>query len=109
MGYLSGKYLNGQLPKGSRKQLFDNLGRYAALDDGKIINAYLEIAVDEGISLSALAHAFCYQQPFVDSTIIGATSLAQLQQNLDAYSIKLSDHALKRIDQVHARWKNPCP
>jgi aryl-alcohol dehydrogenase-like predicted oxidoreductase len=109
MGHLTGKYLHGQLPHGSRKQLFDNLGRYDVLNDGKIVSAYLAIAVEEGISLNALAHAFVYRQTFVDSTIIGATSLAQLQQNLDAYKIRLSDTALKKIDAVHAKWTNPCP
>jgi len=109
MGYLTGKYRNGQLPKGSRKQRFNNLGRYDALDDDTIINAYLEIAVDEGITLNALAHAFCYQQPFVDSTIIGATDLKQLQANLDAYTVQLSPEALAAIDALHQRWPNACP
>jgi aryl-alcohol dehydrogenase-like predicted oxidoreductase len=109
MGHLSGKYLNNPPPHGSRKQLFDNLGRYDALNDGKIVKAYLEIAVEEGISLNALAHAFVYRQPFVESTIIGATSLTQLQQNLDACRIRLSDTALEKIDAAHTKWTNPCP
>ncbi len=110
MGYLSGKYMHGALPKGSRKELFKNTARYKKLDESDdILNAYAVIAKKEGLSMSDMAHAFVYQQPFVGSTIIGGTNLEQLTQNLKAQSIRLSPECLKVLDAVHDTYPNPCP
>lgn len=110
MGFLSGKYMQGQLPKGSRKEMFKNTTRYAALDESDdILEAYLAIAKKEGISMSEMAHAFVYQQPFIGSTIIGGTNLAQLRENVAVQGIRLSEECLAALDQVHAKFPNPCP
>ena len=110
MGFLSGKYMQGALPKGSRKEMFKNTGRYKKLDESDdILNAYAAIAKKEGISMSDMAHAFVYQQPFVGSTIIGATNLEQLQQNIKAQSISLSPECLAGIEKVHKQYPSPCP
>jgi aryl-alcohol dehydrogenase-like predicted oxidoreductase len=110
MGYLSGKYMQGALPKGSRKEMFKNTARYKKLDESDdILNAYAAVAKKEGISMSDMAHAFVYQQPFVGSTIIGGTNLEQLEQNIKAQSIRLSPECLKAIDEVHRKYPNPCP
>lgn len=110
MGYLSGKYMGGVLPKGSRKEMFKNTARYKKLDESDdILNAYAAIAKKEGISMSDLAHAFVYQQPFIGSTIIGATNLEQLNANIKAMNIRLSDECLAELDEVHTRTPNPCP
>jgi len=109
MGHLTGKYLNNQIPRGSRMDMFNNLDRYEKLGDDQLVNQYLEVAVNQGITLTELAHAFCYQQDFIDSTIIGATDTEQLQQNLNAYNVKLNDDTLKQINQIHQQTPNPCP
>jgi len=109
MGFLSGKYLKGALPKGSRKTVFKNTARYARLDENDdILNAYQEIAKNEGINMSQMAHAFVYQQPFIGSTIIGGTNTTQLQENIAALSIQLSPECLKAINEVHEKYPNPC-
>ena len=108
MGHLSGKYIDGNTPQDSRKALFDNLTRYAALEEGAIVNAYIDIAKKEGISVASLAHAFVYQQPFVGSTIIGATNTEQLKENINALHITLSDECLQAIENIHHQNENPC-
>ena len=45
----------------------------------------------------------------VASTIIGATSMAQIQENIAAYQVKLSPEILKEIDAIHLRFTNPAP
>jgi aryl-alcohol dehydrogenase-like predicted oxidoreductase len=110
MGFLSGKYMGGELPEGSRKAMFKNTTRYTRLDESdEILAAYKEIAKQEGVSMSDMAHAFVYQQPFIGSTIIGATCLAQLEANLAAIDLKLSEACLAAIDKVHELFPNPCP
>jgi aryl-alcohol dehydrogenase-like predicted oxidoreductase len=54
-----------------------------------------------------MALAWCYSRWFVGSTIIGATTLAQLKENIDAESIVLPVEVMKAIDEIHARYTNP--
>jgi aryl-alcohol dehydrogenase-like predicted oxidoreductase len=56
-----------------------------------------------------MALAFVQQQQFVMSTIIGATSLAQLKENIDSHEIVLSDEILKAIDAIQEMIPNPAP
>jgi aryl-alcohol dehydrogenase-like predicted oxidoreductase len=56
-----------------------------------------------------LALAFVYSRWFVASTIIGATTMAQLEENLGAVELKLSPDVLDAIDEVHLRYTNPAP
>lgn len=110
MGFLSGKYMHGAVPDGTRKALFKNTTRYKKLDDSdEILNAYAAIAKQEGLSMSTVAQAFVYQQPFIGSSIIGGTNVEQLQENIAALDIELSDECLAAIDAVHRQYPNPCP
>ena len=108
-GYLTGKYLDGALPAGSRSALFNRGQRYEldATDDA--IRAYLHIARDFGIDPAQLAIAFVNQQPFVASNLIGATSMAQLETNLAAIDVTLTPEINTRIDAVHQRYGNCAP
>ena len=54
-----------------------------------------------------MALAWCYTRWFVASTIIGATTLAQLKENIDAYATPLGDDVAAAIDAVHASLPNP--
>ena len=107
-GQLTGKYLNdakahGRLtifpptwsPRYLRPKVIEAARRYAAL------------AMEHGMTPTALALAWCYSRWFVASTIIGATSLAQLQENVDAYGVTLSDDVVKAINAIHAEITNP--
>lgn len=110
-GYLTGKYRDGALPEGSRVALFpDYPQRYKhKVNKDDAIDAYAAIAAEEGISLTTLALRFAASRFFVGSTIIGATSVHQIRENVEAFAEPLSDACLQAIDEVHFRYPNPCP
>ncbi|MBB3225028.1 aldo/keto reductase [Pseudoduganella umbonata] len=68
---------------------------------------YTELARDNGLTPTQMALAWCYSRWFVGSTIIGATTLAQLKENIDAYAVTLPQHVLEGIDAIHASITNP--
>lgn len=108
-GYLTGKYQGGKRPAGSRKVLFDRLGRYEGPGASAAIDAYLRAAADFGLKPEQLALRFCETRPFVTSVILGATSLDQLEIDLASTDVKWTDEMEKRIDQIHVEHANPCP
>lgn len=108
-GVLSGKYLNNQKPSDARVTLFPNYSRYSGDGSLKATKLYAEIAKKHQLSLPQMALAFVRQQPFVTSTIIGATSLAQLSENIDSVNVRLSEEILREINDVHGRFPNPAP
>jgi aryl-alcohol dehydrogenase-like predicted oxidoreductase len=108
-GMLSGKYLNGQLPDKSRLKLFPQYNRYSSEQAQFLTQKYVELANDLNISLTQLSLAFINQQPFVTGNIIGATTLAQLKENIDSIHVELSDETLKKIDEIQVLQPNPSP
>lgn len=56
-----------------------------------------------------MAHAFVYMQPFMTSSIVGGTSIPQLEVALEATSVTLSDEVLAEIDVLHRLHTYPCP
>ncbi len=107
-GQLTGKYLD-ETPKNARVTLFPQFSRYHNDNSFKATRAYNEIAKKHGISLTQMALAFVNERPFVTSNIIGATSLAQLEENIGSIDITLSDTILKEIEAVHEQIPNPAP
>ncbi|MDO4641084.1 MAG: NADP(H)-dependent aldo-keto reductase [Neisseria sp.] len=108
-GVLSGKYRNGARPEGSRLALFERFQRYTKPKAFEAVERYAEIAEANGLSLTALSLAFVNQQKFVASNIIGATTMAQLRENIASAEVQLSEDVLAAIDAVHAEISNPCP
>lgn len=106
-GYLTGKYQNGALPKGSRKELFNRLQRYEGGGVDTAVNAYMKVAADFGTTITALALKFCDVQPFVDSTIIGATSMVQLIEDIAAFDLEWTDELADAVDAIHLANPNP--
>ncbi|GAB4366583.1 MAG: NADP(H)-dependent aldo-keto reductase [Elainellaceae cyanobacterium] len=108
-GLLSGKYLRGQ-PEAARISLFPGFGqRYLKPNVPEAVAAYAEIATRHGLTSAQLAIAFVRSRWFVTSTIIGATTMTQLQENLQSVEITLTDQILAEIDAVHQRFPNPAP
>jgi len=68
---------------------------------------YNQLARDNGLTPTQLALAFCYQNWRVASTIIGVTSLAQLDEDLDAWTTKLSPELLAAIDAIRWELRDP--
>jgi len=108
-GYLSGKYEGGALPPGSRKTLFDRLGRYEKGNGPKAISTYIALARKHGLDPAQMAIAFCLSRPFVTSAIIGATTMDQLKADIAAADLQLSQAVLEDIEQIHLDYPNPCP
>jgi aryl-alcohol dehydrogenase-like predicted oxidoreductase len=71
------------------------------------VKEYAALARENGLSPAQMALAWCYSRWFVGSAIIGATTLAQLKENIDAESIVLPVEVMKAIDEIHARYTNP--
>lgn len=108
-GLLSGKYLNGK-PEKSRITLFEGFGqRYRKPNVNEAVAAYVEIAQRYNLKPSQLALAFVQSRWFVTSTIIGATTLEQLEENLDSLNVVLEKQVLAEIDAVHAHYPSPAP
>lgn len=108
-GYLTGKYDNGGLPEGSRKQLFDRLGRYEKPGAGEAMHAYNELARSFGLTPATFAHAFVNSRPYVTANIIGATTMAQLTEALDAADVTWNEAMQEAVDGLHQKVGNPCP
>jgi aryl-alcohol dehydrogenase (NADP+) len=108
-GLLTGKYLAGP-PAGARLSLFEGFGgRYRKPNVDEAVAAYAAVARDRGLSLTQLALAFVRSRWFVKSTIIGATSLGQLEENLGSVTTELDAATLAAIDAVHTRFPSPAP
>ncbi|MGQ9837773.1 MAG: NADP(H)-dependent aldo-keto reductase [Cyanobacteriota bacterium] len=109
-GVLTGKYLQGKKPAGSRLALFEGFGqRYQKPNVAEAVAAYVSIAQKYGLTPAQLALAFVRSRWFVTSTIIGATNLAQLKENLSCLQVELSAEILTEIEAVHQRYPNPAP
>ncbi len=107
-GALTGKYLNNARPEGSRWTLMQRNGLFRDTDSThKATQAYAEIAAQYGLTPAQLALAWCKQVHGVTSTIIGATNMEQLKENIDAFTIQLSDEALAEIGKVLKAFPKP--
>ena len=108
-GVLSGKYIKGTAADDARLKLFPRFARYSGDKASEAAKHYLKIAEDNNMTLAQMSLAFVNQQPFVTSTIIGATNLEQLKENIDSINVTLSDVVLEQIDAVHEAMPNPAP
>lgn len=68
---------------------------------------YAALARANGMTPTELALAWCYSRWFIASTIIGATTMTQLKENIDAFSVKLSDEVIKGVNAIHRDITNP--
>ncbi|CAN5143682.1 aldo/keto reductase [soil metagenome] len=108
MGTLSGKYL-GKTPENARLTIFPQYSRYSNAQATEATKRYCDIAVNHGLNPAQMALAFVNMQPFVTSTIIGATNLDQLSTNIGSIDIRLSSEILEEINAVHEAIPNPAP
>ena len=108
-GVLSGKFLTGEAHPNARINLFPQFSRYNSEQSAAATRLYNEIAQQNGLTLTQLALVFIEQQPFVTSTIIGATTMEQLKENIDTINVTLSEELLQAIDAVQAKIPDPAP
>jgi aryl-alcohol dehydrogenase-like predicted oxidoreductase len=112
-GLLTGKYdatglTAPEAPRG-RLALFENFraqrwGRPMAMDAAR---AYNNLAQEHGLTPTAMALAFCYRNWRVASTIIGVTSMAQLDECIDAWDVSLSPELLDAINAIRWTYRDP--
>ncbi|MBU0752412.1 MAG: aldo/keto reductase [Gammaproteobacteria bacterium] len=108
-GHLTGKYLVAADAAG-RINRFKGFGqRYEKPGVAPAVAAYCSLAHAHGLTPTQLALAFVLSRWFVASTIVGASSLGQLRENLDACETPLSADVLAAIDQTHLVNANPAP
>jgi aryl-alcohol dehydrogenase-like predicted oxidoreductase len=101
-GLLSGKFGPGSNgPEGARRTVFD----FPPVDKDRAwacIDVMREIGTAKGVSVARVALAYVLAKPFVTSVIIGAKTVEQLEDNLAATDLALSEEELKRLDEVSA-------
>ncbi|MFN4211229.1 MAG: aldo/keto reductase [Devosia sp.] len=102
-GLITGKYFDGQMPKGSRGDYQKSFWRLNEQSEaaGK---QYLALAERHGLDVSQMAIAFALTRPFMTSVIIGATSTAQLANAIAAHKVTLSPELIAEIDAIHRRY-----
>jgi len=106
-GMLSGKYRNGATPDNSRFTLFDGIGvRFRRPMVDLAIDAYAAIAEARGVTLVELALGYVKSRWFTRATIIGATSMAQLAEDIDAF-VDLDASTLAEIAAIQVHYPNP--
>ncbi|MEY4978529.1 MAG: hypothetical protein RLZZ352_799 [Pseudomonadota bacterium] len=109
-GLLTGKYdATGLVGDAGRMALYESMrkqrwGRPEALAAAQRYNT---LARDHGLTPSQLALAFCYRNWRVASTIIGVTSLSQLDECLDAWNTPLAPELLAEIDRIRWECRDP--
>ncbi|RZJ22473.1 MAG: NADP(H)-dependent aldo-keto reductase [Acinetobacter sp.] len=108
-GYLTGKFRHGARPANARVTLFSRFSRYSNPESEWATEQYAQLAEKHGLTPTQLALAFIKQQFFVTSTIIGATNLDQLKENIQAFEIDLSAEVLQDIEDIHRQQPNPAP
>ncbi|EKE6136320.1 NADP(H)-dependent aldo-keto reductase [Salmonella enterica] len=108
-GTLTGKYLNGAKPAGARNTLFSRFTRYSGGQAQKAVAAYVGIAKRHNLDPAQMALAFVRRQPFVASTLLGATTIAQLRTNVESLHLTLSEEVLAEIEAAHQVYTYPAP
>jgi aryl-alcohol dehydrogenase-like predicted oxidoreductase len=108
-GLLSGKYL-ADPNVGGRLALFQGFAqRYTKVNVQPAVAAYADVARRHGMTLTQMALAFVASRGFVASTIIGATTMAQLREDIAGCSGTLTDEVQEEVEALHLRYYNPAP
>ena len=107
-GSLSGKYRQKENRDKGRLTMFPGyMERYLGSQNEDAVNLYCELAERNQMTPSELALSWCYHRELVASTIIGATSMKQLEENLKAYDINLNDDIQEEIGDIYKKYTDP--
>jgi len=108
-GVLSGKYLDGARPPGSRLTLFPDYTRYSNPAAASATARYVALAREHRLDPAQMALAFVNSRPFLTGTIVGATNMDQLKSNIGSIELTLSQQVLEGIEAIHSAYPNPSP
>ncbi|MEO6624940.1 MAG: aldo/keto reductase [Burkholderiaceae bacterium] len=113
-GLLTGKYDAGgtegpDAPREARIALFESVrkGRWGRAEGLSAARRYNALARSHGLTPTQMALAFCFTNWRVASTIIGVTSLAQLEENIAAWGTRLAPEVLAGIDKIRLEMRDP--
>jgi aryl-alcohol dehydrogenase-like predicted oxidoreductase len=106
-GMISGKYLGGKRPEGTRWSLDERMLFRDTDQSTEAIKAYIAIAEKYGLDVCKMALSFVNDQAFVTSNIIGATSMEQLKVNIDSINLSLQTEVIKEINEVYRSYPRP--
>lgn len=99
-GNISGKYLDGYIPKGSRRDYAGSRTFRDTPQTDKAVRAYIHLAKEYNLDVCQMAIAFTLSRPFMTASIIGATTMEQLKNNIASSDLNLSAEILKKIDTI---------
>ena len=108
-GHLTGKYLDNPAAPGRLSQWPAFGQRYSKPNVAPAVSAYAALARRHGLTPTQLALGFVRSRWFVSSTIIGASSLKQLEETLAATRTPIDAALLGEIDALHLQYTNPAP
>lgn len=106
-GMISGKYLNGARPKGSRWAIDHRPAHRDTKQGNDAVRAYIDVANKHGLDICQMALAFVNSRSFVTANIIGATSMEQLKTNIDSIDLTLSKDLLAEIERIRRDYPIP--
>jgi aryl-alcohol dehydrogenase-like predicted oxidoreductase len=108
-GVLSGKYLGGARPAGARLTLFSRFQRYTGERVERAVREYAALARAHGLDPAQMALAYVMSRPFTASTLVGATTMAQLRDDIAAASLAMPAEVIAGIENIHRDHSNPAP
>ena len=106
-GILSGKYLDGARPKGSRLTLDSRIDHRSCDQVDSAVAQYIALAEQHELDPCQMALAFVNSRAFVASNIAGASTMQQLQNNIDAIELTLSSEVLAGIEHIRRQYPMP--
>lgn len=105
-GAISGKYLDGGNPAGTRGDITGGLWRVTNYSE-PAIRAYVNLARDHGLDPCQMAIAFAKSRPFMTSVLLGATSMEQLKSDIDAVNLVLDPAVVDGLEEINRRFPRP--
>ena len=108
-GVLTGKYSNNAKPKDARLTLYEHYNRYSDTQARQATDKYTALAQQHDISPAQMALAYINTRTFLGANIIGATTIEQLQENIESIELKLGNEIIEGIEMIHKQFPNPCP
>ena len=107
-GMISGKYLDGARPEGTRWTYLSDFDIQRDTEIGhNAVRAYIEVAKKHDLDVCQMALAFVNDRPFTTANIIGATTMDQLKSNIASIDLTLSKEVLADIDKVYRQFTRP--
>ena len=103
-GMISGKYLDGAQPEGARLTIETRHEHRIAPQTDAAIKKYIDLANQYQLDVCQMALSFVHNQPFVTSTLIGATNMAQLKTNIASIDVKLDKAVYEGIAKIRREY-----